>query len=216
MLKTKVKASSITNLTDARYFAAWEVEWLGFDLNAGSADYIEPHLVKAIKEWVDGVKIVGEFELSSPDRINEMVEALGLDGAQLGMFTPLETFQELEFATTLFKEIVIETGTTLEDLKQQLVTFAPYVKAFLFNFDKNGITAANLQAETQLTKPELQTLCETYPILLSLHISPSELSNFLGTIKPFGLSVKGGAEEKVGFKSFDELDEVFEALEVEE
>lgn len=216
MLKTKVKASSITNLTDARYFAAWEVEWLGFDLNTGSTNYIEPHLVKAIKEWVDGVKIVGEFELSSPDRINEMVEALGLDGAQLGMFTPIETFQELEFATILFKEIVIEKDTNIADLKDQLATFAPYVKAFLLNFDKNGISAANLQEDTNLSKEALQMLCEIYPILLDLHIPPSNLADYLDTTSPLGLSVKGGAEEKVGFKSFDELDEVFEALEIEE
>ena len=49
MLKTKVKASSITNLTDARYFAAWGVNWLGFDLRQGSDTYVQPQLVHAIK-----------------------------------------------------------------------------------------------------------------------------------------------------------------------
>lgn len=215
MLTTRVKASSITNLTDARYFAAWEVEWLGFNLNIGAADYIEPHLVKTIKEWVDGVKIVGEFDLSSADHINEMAQALNLDGAQLGMFTPLETFQELEYATTLFKEIVVEKGTNEEEIRNHMTDFAPYVKAFVLNFEKNDLGMADLENGRGLRKEELILLCKSFPILISMPVSSAELADVLVEAAPLGISVKGGAEEKVGYKSFDELDELFEFLEVE-
>ena len=77
MLKVKVKAGSITNLTDARYFAAREAEWLSFPLGEG-AGMIEPIKVKAIAEWVDGVKIVGEFNFSSPEEIVSLSEGLSL------------------------------------------------------------------------------------------------------------------------------------------
>lgn len=214
MLTTRVKASSITNLTDARYFAAWEVEWLGFNLNIGSTDYIEPHLVKAIKEWVDGVKIIGEFDLASGDHINDMVEALGLDGAQLGMFTTLETFQELEYATTLFKEIVVERDTSEEAIRQHMTDFAPYVKAFVLNFEKNKIDISQIETGAGITKAALINICKSYPVLLSMPISATDLASFVEEISPLGLSVKGGAEEKVGYKSFDELDDLFELLEV--
>ncbi|MEZ5040652.1 MAG: N-(5'-phosphoribosyl)anthranilate isomerase [Saprospiraceae bacterium] len=215
MLKTKVKANSITNLTDARYFAAWEVEWLGFNLNQGAADYIEPTLLKAIKEWVDGVKFVGEFDLSSADEVNEIIQTLGLDAAQLGMFTPLATFQQLEYATTLFKEIVIEKETTLAAIKTHIEAFAPYVKAFVLNFDKNNISWSDAQSHNHLDVAQLTTLCQAFPIIFSLTMPPSTLIDFLAEVQPFGWSVKGGAEEKVGFKSFDELDDFFEVLEEE-
>lgn len=215
MLTTRVKASSITNLTDARYFAAWEVEWLGFNLNIGTADYIEPHLVKAIKEWVDGVKIIGEFDLSSADHINDMVQALNLDGAQLGMFTPLDTFEELEYATTLFKEIVVEKGSTEANIRSHMTDFAPYVKAFVLNFEKNNIGMADLEQSVGLGKDELALLCKSFPLLISMPSSSAELADLLEEVTPLGISVKGGAEEKVGFKSFDELDELFEFLEAE-
>ena len=213
MLKTKVKANSITNLTDARYFAAWEVEWLGFNLNPGAADYIEPMLLKAIKEWVDGVKFVGEFDLSTADEVNEIVQTLGLDAAQLGMFTPLATFQQLEYATTLFKEIVIEKETTLAAIKMHIEAFAPYVKAFVLNFDKNNISWSD--AQSHFDRTQLAELCQAFPIIFSLTMPPSTLIDFLDKVHPFGWSVKGGAEEKVGFKSFDELDDFFEVLEEE-
>lgn len=215
MLTTRVKASSITNLTDARYFAAWEVEWLGFNLNIGSADYIEPHLVKAIKEWVDGVKIIGEFDLASADHINDMAQALGLDGAQLGMFTSLETFQELEYATTLFKEIVVERDTTEAAIREHMTDFAPYVKAFILNFEKNKIGISDIESGSGINIAGLTNLCKSFPVLLSMPVSPSELASSLEEVAPLGLSVKGGAEEKVGYKSFDELDDLFELLEVE-
>ncbi len=215
MLTTRVKASSITNLTDARYFAAWEVEWLGFNLNIGSADYIEPHLVKAIKEWVDGVKIIGEFDLASADHINDMVQALGLDGAQLGMFTSLETYQELEYATTLFKEIVVEKGTTASSIREHMTAFAPYVKAFVLNLEKNRISRSDIEAGVGLSKEELKLLCKSFPVLISMSLAADELADLMTELSPLGLSVKGGAEEKVGYKSFEELDDLFELLEVE-
>jgi len=37
----------------------------------------------------------------------------------------------------------------------------------------------------------------------------------LAKLQPYGLSIKGGEEEKVGFKSFDEVDEIFEVLTTE-
>jgi len=63
MLKIKVKASQITNLTDARYFAAWEVEWLGFNFDEGSAHYIPPVEMKAIKEKYPQWKEESDFRL---------------------------------------------------------------------------------------------------------------------------------------------------------
>jgi phosphoribosylanthranilate isomerase len=72
MLKTQVKASSITNLTDARYFAAWEVKWLGFNLDANAEDYIEPVKMKAMKEWVDGVEVVAEFGMQTASEIKQL------------------------------------------------------------------------------------------------------------------------------------------------
>ena len=46
-------------------------------------------------------------------------------------------------------------------------------------------------------------------------VSPTDLAAFVEELAPLGLSVRGGAEEKVGYKSFDELDDLFELLEVE-
>ncbi len=211
MLKTKVKASSVTNLTDARYFAAWEVEWLGFNFDPGADTYIQPQEMKAIKEWVDGVRIVGEFNLQTAAEVREAADLLELDAAQLGMFADTDSLSLLHSQEIpLLKEIILQDPGEISSLKKQLEEQAPYVEAFLFNFDKNGI---HWNAFDEAQKNLLAALSQRFPILLSIGLEAGQLEEILETINPYGLNVRGGEEEKVGFKSFDELDDIFEALE---
>ncbi|MCB0588954.1 MAG: N-(5'-phosphoribosyl)anthranilate isomerase, partial [Phaeodactylibacter sp.] len=59
-------------------------------------------------------------------------------------------------------------------------------------------------------------LCREYPVILSLDFNPETLQEALESLNLYGINVRGGEEEKTGFKSFDELDELFEALEIQE
>jgi phosphoribosylanthranilate isomerase len=59
----------------------------------------------------------------------------------------------------------------------------------------------------------LQRACQQYPIFLSLKFTAPQLNGIISALAPAGISLKGGEEEKVGIKSFDELDEIFEELE---
>jgi len=213
MLKTKVKASSITNLTDARYFAAREVTWLGFDLTPGSERQVSPAFVNAIREWVDGVQIIGEFSMATEEEIRLAVEAMNLDGVQVGMFTGIPEVRALS-GIPVFKEIVVEPALTEPELSQTLDAFAPHCEAFLINFDKNRLSFDDVKAGKTFSPAVLSRLCQAYPILLSIEFEPTQLNEMLDTLNPAGINVMGGEEEKTGFKSFDDLDEIFESLEV--
>lgn len=213
MLKTKVKASSITNLTDARYFAAWDVEWLGFDLNQGSENAIPLQNIKAIKEWVDGVKIAGEFSLQNTADIQAAVELLSLDTVQANMSLPLEELIDLH-EHEIIKEVVIEKTITEIDLQDYLTDYAPYATTFLLDFTKNGWTWAELKTAKNITLEYLKATCREQQIIIGLDFTAEIVEEVLETLHPYGINVRGGLEEKVGYKSFDELDEVFEVLEI--
>jgi len=62
MLKLKVAALSITNLTDARYFAAYGVEWMGFQLDQDHESYIGNDAILEIMNWVEGPKFLLETQ----------------------------------------------------------------------------------------------------------------------------------------------------------
>lgn len=213
MLNTKVKASSITNLTDARYFAAWEVEWLGFDLEMGSETQVSPQFVHAIKDWVDGVKVIGEFGMATAPDIKTAVDSMNLDAVQLSMFSTLNEVKALK-GIPIFKEIIIDENISEEALNDILENFAPFCEAFILNFDKNKIDFEKVKNGKFLSISKLQTICQTYPVILSVNLDAAILSEILEQINPLGINVKGGEEEKVGLKSFDELDEIFESIEV--
>jgi len=209
MLKTKIKASAITNLTDARYFAAWDVEWMGFSLDPASDHFVDPNTVHAIKDWVEGPQITGEFNLQSAADIQSLVDNLNLDAIQVGPFTPVETLMDLDTQVPVIKEIIFEASKQASDIETILEAHAAHCAYFLFNFDSNGLALTNLPVPL----PWLKEVCAEYPILLSIADLNDQLDTILDDIQPTGLSVRGGEEEKVGYKSFDELDDLFEALE---
>ncbi|MEL7123254.1 MAG: hypothetical protein AAFO07_27650 [Bacteroidota bacterium] len=213
MLKTKVKASAVTNLTDARYFAAWEVEWLGFNLDQGTDDYIDPNAMVAIKEWVDGVQIVGEFNLPDLETVQFAIDHLGIDQVQVGQLVGNEILLALreKLEIPIIQEIVINENEVPDHTIQLLEEKKDLVDTFLLNFELNNV---DLFKDNFGLQHVLKDLCKRFPILITAHFSAEEVNQLLEKTAPLGISLKGGAEEKVGYKSFDELDEIFEAIEI--
>ncbi|MFT5164881.1 MAG: phosphoribosylanthranilate isomerase [Saprospiraceae bacterium] len=211
MLKISVKASQITNLTDARYFAAREVEWLGFNLDTGTENAIPPQQISAIKEWVEGPKIVGEFGLQSPDEIKVIAEYLELDAIQIGLFADTESIRKV-LDIPILKEIVIE-NEDFAGVQPLIESLSSMVEIFIFDLVKNGIKWSDLSSKAIAL---LKSLCAKNKILFNIDLTLEELPLFMAQIHPLGLVLLGDEEEKVGYKSFDELDEILDFLEIEE
>ena len=213
MLKTKIKASAVTNLTDARYFAAWEAEWLGFCLDPMSPDYVDPKLVAAIQEWVDGVKIVGEFGMQSAEEIQQQVTELELDAVQLSPFADGDLRSSLS-DLDLLQEIVVQADKSFSELETELEAAQAQAEVFLLNFGASGISWNDIKEGRPVSTDNLANLCDQFPVLLGMNWETSQVPEILDSVTPLGIFVRGGEEEKIGYKSYDELDELFELLEV--
>ena len=212
MLKTKIKASAVNNLTDARYFAAREVEWLGFRLSGSPDMAISLLAAKAIAEWVDGVKIVGEFDFATAEDIEAANNLLHFDAVQVGMFTPADELVKLP-ELTFIKELVVEATTTEAEITAHFEEYTRCCAYFLLDFTKAGINWATLLAGGSLPLDFLRKLFEQNKVILALDFQPDEAGQVLDALRPEGLSLAGGEEEKVGLKSFDELDAILDQLE---
>jgi len=193
-----IKASRITNLTDARYFAAKEVDFLGFNLEEGTEGFLEPMYMKAIREWVEGPKIVGEFSRSTPAYVREAATFFGLDAVQV---TPQLSAQlsDLE-GLIVFMEIL--SAEMDEHFFQQA---APFVSWFLIKMESSRLSEKSLL--------KIKNLCSEYPVLIQTDAPARQFSELLETLQPAGLSLVGGEEEQVGVKSFDEIEAIFDLLE---
>jgi phosphoribosylanthranilate isomerase len=198
-LDLKIKVNSITNLTDARYFAAKEVAYLGFNLEEGTEGYLEPIYMKAIKEWVEGPKIVGQFRTSSPEVVLEAATFYGLDAVQV----PFDwTFEQLELLEGI--EVILEMNP-LQLLQLDASNFR-FDKIVIVNFDNHYWAQLRKQAEL------LKFLKKIPHLLLDIDFSAQELPEIHEILQPLGLCLTGGDEERVGVKSFDDIDEIFDGL----
>jgi phosphoribosylanthranilate isomerase len=197
-----IKASTITNLTDARYFAAKDVDFLGFNLEEGTPDYLDPMYMKAIREWVEGPKIVGEFDQTPARTVLEAARFFELDAVQVRQTNDLELLEGLEVMLVVPAP---ENPTALEALFQKT---APLVSYFLLDFSSIENAATKLEMQAAAWK----TFFNNYPTLLDLQVAADVLPGLLAQLNPAGLALRGGDEERVGVKSFDEIDAVFDVL----
>ena len=192
----KTLATRITTLTDARYFAAREVGFLAFRIEEGMDGFIDPMLVKAIKEWVEGPAILGEFERFSAEAVRETVAFLGLNGAVVGAAFSTKSLFELG-GLRVFREISEKNPARLA---AQMAVEKALVEAFLIDAD-------------HFSTGFLSEMAAQFPVFLKTSASPEDILSLVEAIKPAGLIFTGSEEEKTGLRSFDEIEAVFEALE---
>lgn len=211
MLKTPVIASQITNLTDARYFAARGVEYLSFNLDAGTESAISPQQLNAIKEWVEGPKIIGAFGLQEVGEIKTAINYIELEAVQLSMFSKTETFKS-GLAVPIFFEIVAESDS-LSGIFELIEGQAINVDYFILDLSKSRIAFESIDKEQQ---SQLKEICTQHKVFLNLFDQAETINHVLKKVQPYGLVLSGGAEEKVGLKSYDELDDILDVLELEE
>jgi len=185
----KIIATDITNLTDARYFAAWGVDMLCYNIDPDTEGSLTTHQFKEITEWVEGpttgIKIAG---LAIP-------ETMSSDGLDIKSVIISPFIDKADLPTSvenIYRICTIEEGW--QDDNKLILTLSKAVD----HLSKNEIS-------------QIKSISIDKEVYLDGIFKASDLTN----IESFGVTgiiLKGGDEEKVGYKSFDELDEVLEAL----
>lgn len=213
-LKTCVKAGSITNLSDARYFSALGVEWIGFTFEQDLPKAIAPDTVYEMLEWIYGPTITGEFHSKPMREVNHLVDYLSLQALQLG---PAYTQQHCYEATVpVIKELQISKQTTADSIADEFAHFYGSASYFLLNGRNNGIDWEQLQNGSPISTDQLRELCQQFFIVLDVNLSAATVLDVLEEVQPAGINLIGGEETEVGVKTFDDLDAVMEKLEIED
>jgi phosphoribosylanthranilate isomerase len=196
-----VKASGITHLTDARYFAAQGVRWMGFDTRVSGSFEQDILRVTAIKEWIDGVNLIGEFKDQEVPEILHWVNEVNLDGIQINDSFPEGDIQHLPRGLFIIVQMDAINFQDPHIFEHQIKVFESIADCFLVEVN-----------EDNLSNRELKAISMNYPILYEWNAPGESLPAFLQEVSPYGVALRGSNEEKIGFKSFDELDEIFEEL----
>ena len=195
-LKTLVKVGEISNLSDARYCAGMGVEMLGFNLNKQSDTFVSPEQFKEITDWVAGVKFVGEFTDADVETIKQFISVYAVDMVQI-----TDTNSEVIFDLDL-PVIMHIKSSDLEELELLMSQVGNQVDYYLLeNFDDPD---------------ELKELADNYPILVGCNIDVENVHLWIEETAIKGVALKGSLEEKPGFKDYDQLADILEALETDD
>lgn len=209
-LKTLVKISNVTNLSDARYCAGMGVDMLGFSMDADSPDYVDPTKFAEMRSWVAGVLIVGETTSTDPDVIEQLLDTYQPDLLQVdeaALLPYLGTFGESAGGLRLILRADL-SQLTLDQLGTLFQTGSAGAEYVLL--ESNG----PLHLDEDL-KTALQRVASRHPVLLGTGISVDNVHNLLADLPVRGIALSGGNEERPGNKEFGELMDVLEAIEVE-
>ncbi|MCI1187525.1 hypothetical protein MON38_08840 [Hymenobacter sp. DH14] len=188
----------INNLSDARYCAGMGADKLTFILDPALPGYLDAKAMKELAGWIAGVELIGEFDQLSAPEINALAADCALDAVLLRSHrTPDEL---AEIAPPVYLEI---PAAELADAPGSLPA-GPV-----------GFVVELSSGPTADTSASLAALAARVPLWLGPGLHP-EQAHALATGLPLaGLSFPSGDEVKPGLRDFDQLEAVFEALEVE-
>jgi len=190
-MSKKLLITDITNLTDARYFAALDVAYLGFSVEQSNPLFIGETAISEIMNWTEGPALAVETGLES----EKDLDALSSIEPELVIVPPFASLEPNNiFATAKIhvveNEIVIDTEYTHH----------------IIDFYSNSIKIDDTWKE------QLTSLSQKY----SLYIKPlpqvEEVKSILKIEDVEGIVLMGSEEEEVGLKSFEEVDDIMDLL----
>lgn len=142
-MRLKIKAGSITNLTDARFFASYAVDYIGFCFDPQSPNYISPQQALAIKGWIHGSKIVAEFANQDEDNVKNIIQFLEPDVVQ---------FHASGFEVQGSGLPVILTSS-VDEIKN--VYAKNYLFVFIDNYNDEDISVINFPIMVDITNKQI-------------------------------------------------------------
>ncbi|WMJ74325.1 hypothetical protein RCC89_14290 [Cytophagaceae bacterium ABcell3] len=200
-LKTSVLVRAVNNLSDARYCAGMGVDMLGFSIDPNLQSHTELKKVKDIAGWVAGVKLVAEVG----DLSEKNLQLIKDTDPELILTESLEYTPKTDLPILL--KVAFDSGSP-ESTEAKLQQHNDMVSGYVLENDD----IENLL----LYKDMLKKWCSAYNIFIGTGLTNENIVEVLEEINPTGISLKGGEEIRPGYKTFDELADILETIELDD
>ena len=200
----KVKICGITNIDDALLAAELGADAIGF-IFAPSPRRISPDTARDIIENIPAfVKSVGVFVNEDPEVISNIVKTCGIDMVQLhGDESPELCYQ---FMPRTIKALRIKDYPYMNVIN----AYKGKVRALLldaYSEKSAGGTGKSFNWAIALKIKE-----SGIPVILAGGLGPENIQSAITTVKPYGVDVNSGIEERPGKKSHDLMRELFRKI----
>lgn len=184
----QLKISSITSLTDARFFSAIGAHYLGFCFDVLNEKNISIQKAKEIIGWLHEPNIIGEFGThQTKEEIEFIAKDIGLNEIEI-------PFLHNEKESLNFEKFLVANNWTIVNNNLTSDTFVVKIQEneIVDEALKNFIANNKVFIETNFTKENILPITET--------------------LQPYGIQLTCKKEEKTGFSNVDEYAELLEII----
>lgn len=199
-LKTFVKISNVSNLSDARYCAGMMVDILGFNIDPNSSSCIKDEDFQEITNWVAGVQLAGEFHGASTDQIERALETYPIDYVET---SEIEILDRIKLAgKSIIFRMKIDEDQDIINLPSRLDYLNDIAAMVLIQSDHKELFE-KLDAQLLSYTGNLKLL-KSYGI--SVHSSMEKFP---------GLALEATEEDRPGYKDYGEIMDILELIETD-
>jgi len=203
---TKIKICGIKTIDDALAAIEAGADYLGFNFFPKSPRFIEKQIcaeiTSVLKKEHPHIKRVGVFVNSSVEEMKDILNVCSLDLAQLHGDENVEILQAIN--GNGFKAF-----RGVADVETDKRMFADGEPAFLVDAAVKGVyggsgVTADWDGAAELAKK--------YPLLLAGGLTPENVADAIGRVKPWGVDVASGVESAPGKKDPSRMKEFVQAV----
>ena len=187
----------INNLSDARYCAGMGADKLTFILDPALSGHLAPKTMKELAGWIAGVELIGEFDQLSAHEINSISAECALDAVLLR--SPRTAAELAEIAPPVYIELSGDAPIFTQTFPESVL----------------GLVVELPTSASAETLAALQQIARERPLWLGPGLLPERARDLATQLQLAGLSFPSGDEVKPGLRDFDQLEAVFEALEID-
>ena len=202
-LKIFVKVGEITNLSDARYCAGMGVDLLGFNVVENTPGYVDPEKFAEIAGWVVGVSYCAEIDNHYPSK--ELISSFKNAGISYIESTSINVLKKVAGFSKILK-VAINSEDHLKEIINQFPEADDICDFLLIECENEELVnkidhwLSSASGAAKIIKA--YGLSEKNVLALNVDIF-------------HGVALKGSEEIKPGYKDFDQLSEILEALDVD-
>ena len=181
-----IEATNVSNLSVARYLAAWNIDFMSFQFDPTNPLFIHPSNALEIKNWLAGPEYGGVFNQHELKEIQDVISLLDLNYVRL-------PYSRKHLAS----EIDLNTIISCSVKEFEKIQKDDHDSIHGFDVVGDWSELKDLSTKKTFLNPTPLTAAITKEIL---------------EVKPDGLILNGWNELEIGLAEFDEMDEIQEVL----
>lgn len=204
---TKIFLQQINDLHEARYAAAMDIDFIGFNFDPVLGTVLTFEEVLGIQEWITGVKKVAVFGEQSIEEIQIFLSKIHVDYVQINTWTPASELTKLH--VPVIKKIPIVHDVSFEQLNFLIEPYQNIASYFLLDGYNHNITWGSFDNQPFEWKV-IAKICQVYPCFVGFNLTPQTVSEVMEQIKPFGIALHKGIRNEVQELDFDAIEKIIE------